>query len=774
MKKIYLLIVCLITLNDLAAQDWLGLHSSNYAGVQGISFQPASIVDSRYKFQMNIIGVSSYFSNNYYAIPAADFKKFDFESDRFIRNTNGSDKGGYLSTDSYAPLSFMLTLSPKHAMAITLRMRAVSNFDGFSAASADLLDKISEEDEFVIDPNDSFDLSNMYVQTHAWGELGLTYGRVVFDKGTKFLKVGGTVKLLTGFASGYTYISDLRFSGLTDDRVEVANIDVETGFSDNISIEDEEFDYKPFQNLGLGLDLGVVYEYRPNIEKYRYEMDGKDSLIRRDKNKYKLKVGFSILDIGGIKYNRNNESGRITGNLDDLDINELEGDIDEIFEEYFDFKRGGSYKMGLPTRLLGELDYHVAGGFYLNLTSQLALRGGASDKEKSRYISTLALTPRIEGKTFGLALPVSYDKFANLNSGISLRIGNIVLGSRDVLSNFAFGKDPKSFDFHVAARFGLPYHKKRDKDKDGVSNRKDVCRKVPGVWEFKGCPDRDADGVQDSEDACADVPGLIELQGCPDADADGIIDKDDLCPEVAGLAGFKGCPDTDGDGIQDSEDSCPDVAGTLEHQGCPDKDGDTVIDSEDLCPDLPGSVAKNGCPDSDGDGIFDNEDKCPELSGPTENLGCPYTDSDGDGVIDLNDECVLIPGVVENKGCPEIKEEEQEILNTAFTNLEFESGKAKIALSSYTSMVELANLLKLKPDWKLHIVGHTDNVGNRTTNVRLSKERAQAVADFLIAQGLGEERFIVEGLGPDHPVADNATKEGRKANRRVELEVIFK
>lgn len=773
MKKLYLLIMCVGLFTDLLAQDWMGLHSSNYAGVQGISFQPASIVDSRYKFQMNLIGVSATFGNNYYAVPSSDFKKLDFEFDRFIRNDKDTDRGGYLATDVYAPFSFMLTMSPKHAMAITLRQRNVFNFDGIGSQTADFIDEISEEEEFVIDPSQTFDISNMYVQGHSWAEIGLTYGRVIFDQDTKFLKAGGTLKILDGIASGYAFMSDVRFSGLTDDRVNVDNIDVETGFSDNLSY-DEDFDYKPFQNLGLGLDLGAVYEYRPNIEQYKYEMDGEDSLVRRDKNKYKFRVGFSILDLGGIKYKKSDDSGNLNGSVQDLDINQLEGDVDEIFEDLFNFQRGGSYKMALPTRLLGEFDLNVAGGFFLNFTSQLALRGGNADKEKSRYVSTISLTPRLEGKTFGLALPVSYNKFSNVNSGVSLRIANLVIGSSDVISNFALGKDAKSLDVHVALRFGLPYHKKKDKDNDGVSNKKDLCRKVPGVWEFKGCPDRDSDGVQDSEDACPDEAGLVLLQGCPDQDGDGIKDSEDTCPEVAGLIDFKGCPDVDGDGIQDSEDACPDVAGTIEHNGCPDKDGDGVIDSEDLCPDLAGTAAKQGCPDSDGDGIYDNEDKCPELSGPAENLGCPYTDTDGDGIIDRDDECVLIPGVPENNGCPEIKEEEQEILNTAFTNLEFESGKAKIAMSSYTSLVELANLLKLKPDWKLHIVGHTDNVGQRATNLKLSKERAQAVADFLTAQGVEGERFIVEGLGPDHPVADNSTKEGKKQNRRVELEVIFK
>lgn len=772
MKKFYPLIALVCSIHFAQAQDWLGLHSSNYAGVQGVSFQPASIVDSRYKFQISLIAVSATVANTYYSVPNADVKRFDIDSKRFIKSTKGGDKGGYLTSDSYVPFSFMLTLSPKHALALTIRERNFINFDGLDTHTANLLDKISDAGEFVIDPQDSFDGKKIYAQAHAWSEYGLTYGRVIFDHGTTFLKGGGTVKLLDGIASGYAFVNDINFKGLANDRVDVGNINIESGFSKNLTF-DNNFDYKPFQNLGMGLDLGVVYEFRPDIEDYKYSMDGEDNLTRRDKNKYKYRIGFSILDIGAVTYDKSMKSGNISGNASDVDVNNLEGDADQIIDDLFTYQRGGSYKMSLPTRLVGDFDYHVSGGFFLNFTSQVALRGGSSNKEKTKYATTLSLTPRLENKTFGVALPISYDRFARLNSGVSLRLGNFIVGSRDAINNFVLGKDAKSFDVQFAVRFGMPFSKKRDKDNDGVSNKKDNCKSVPGVWAFKGCPDTDGDGVQDSEDECITTAGSANLKGCPDTDGDGIKDMEDACPTLAGLPQFKGCPDTDGDGIQDSEDKCPEVAGTIAFQGCPDTDGDGVVDSEDLCPTLPGSLAKKGCPDSDNDGLYDNEDKCPDAPGPLENNGCPYADTDGDGVIDSEDACVLIIGVPENNGCPEIKQEEQEILNTAFNNLEFESGKDKIALSSYTSLVELANLLKLKPDWKLQIIGFTDSVGKRESNITLSKNRAMAVAKFLTAQGVDKDRFSVDGKGPDNPVADNATAAGRKQNRRVELKVIF-
>ena len=139
MKKLYFLITLIGLAGAAEAQDWLGFHSSNYAGVQGISFQPASIADSRYKFQMNIIGVSTSFENNYYSIPNSDFKKFEIDGDRLIESDKDSKKGGFLSADVYAPVSFMLTLSPKHAMALTLRGRSVFNFDGLSSPNSRFL-----------------------------------------------------------------------------------------------------------------------------------------------------------------------------------------------------------------------------------------------------------------------------------------------------------------------------------------------------------------------------------------------------------------------------------------------------------------------------------------------------------------------------------------------------------------------------------------------------------------------------------------------------------
>ena len=83
--------------------------------------------------------------------------------------------------------------------------------------------------------------------------------------------------------------------------------------------------------------------------------------------------------------------------------------------------------------------------------------------------------------------------------------------------------------------------------------------------------DHDGDGIVDSLDECPDIPGLTEYKGCPDQDGDGIPDKADKCPTVPGFVRYGGCPipDSDLDGINDEEDSCVHVAGIKENHGCP-------------------------------------------------------------------------------------------------------------------------------------------------------------------------------------------------------------
>ena len=91
------------------------------------------------------------------------------------------------------------------------------------------------------------------------------------------------------------------------------------------------------------------------------------------------------------------------------------------------------------------------------------------------------------------------------------------------------------------------------------------------------------------------------------------------------------------------------------------------------------------------------------------------------------------------------------------------------ATNSRDALTKCATSLKNSPETDITIYGHTDNTGTRAVNERISKERADAVANFLVGNGIARNRITTEGLAFDQPVADNSTAEGRAKNRRVEV-----
>ncbi|MBI4905963.1 MAG: OmpA family protein [Acidobacteria bacterium] len=102
--------------------------------------------------------------------------------------------------------------------------------------------------------------------------------------------------------------------------------------------------------------------------------------------------------------------------------------------------------------------------------------------------------------------------------------------------------------------------------------------------------------------------------------------------------------------------------------------------------------------------------------------------------------------------------------------IEFDTGSAEIKPESKSTIKEIAKLLMNKPNLALEIVGHTDTVGSAADNLRLSADRAKAiVTDLAGSFGISLNRLKSSGMGQSQPVAPNATPEGRKKNRRVEL-----
>ncbi|MFV0565554.1 MAG: DUF5723 family protein [Flavobacteriaceae bacterium] len=722
MKKLIIPLFMFLCVTTMKAQSYLGYLTDNYSGVNSVIANPANITDSRFKADINLVGISAFGNNDYYGVNVFDAIKDDYDFDLDAKKSPSDNNNANINIDVLGP-AFMFNLTKNSSLAVFTRGRSMVNINKINGNTIDGLDN-DETDDFNVDEGD------FKAFGQAWGELGVTYAQILLNKGQHFLKGGLTVKYLQGGGSAYAYGKNVTIDYDADgtdlgggDLVGRLATTGELTYGRFTEFDGDDYDYDLPDAMGIGADLGFVYEWRPDHDQYSSANASGQTVSQKNKNKYKLKLGVSLTDFGSIKYKEGIEEtfDVNNNNVSEEDINNADNIAEILHDNYTLTNTNNGYTTKLPTALHLNADWSFTNKLFLNLNTDLSLV--AKDKENASRISNMvSLTPRFESKWFSFYIPLSYIETSGFAAGAGLRAGPLYLGSGSLLSALV-GDENKDADVYAGIK--IPIYQGRTKDKDN-------------------------DGVADSIDGCPKLAGPAENNGCPwgDSDNDGILDNEDNCPEAYGVAENNGCPwgDKDNDGVLDNEDKCPDQAGTTENNGCP------LIDT-------------------DGDGIVDNEDACPEVPGIAENKGCPK-DTDGDGVADINDNCPETKGTLANQGCPEITKEVQQALNSYAKTILFDTGKSTISAKSNVVLSDIVGVLKEYPNARFAIEGHTDSVGSDALNLRLSEQRANAVKDYLVGNGIDAGRLTAQGFGETRPLADNTTREGRERNRRVEINLI--
>lgn len=163
-------------------------------------------------------------------------------------------------------------------------------------------------------------------------------------------------------------------------------------------------------------------------------------------------------------------------------------------------------------------------------------------------------------------------------------------------------------------------------------------------------------------------------------------------------------------------------------------------------------------PDSDNDGTPDSEDRCPYVPGPKDNFGCPL---DPPPAVDPPKLPVTPPPPV-----PEVKLELKQ-------RVQFLWDSSKLESTQLEGLDKVVTSLLANADYQVRVEGHASSEGQVEHNNVLSKKRAESVVNYLVKHGVSRDRLTAVGFGSSVPVADNATKAGREANRRVEFVVNF-
>lgn len=278
---------------------------------------------------------------------------------------------------------------------------------------------------------------------------------------------------------------------------------------------------------------------------------------------------------------------------------------------------------------------------------------------------------------------------------------------------------------------------KADTDGDGISDQVEVVV-------YKTSPilaDTDGDGISDHDE-------VMDYKTSPfksDTDGDGINDFQEITVYITDP--FKA--DTDGDSLNDYDEITVYKTNPLKN----DTDIDRIYDGIEVYTYKTNPLSE----DSDRDGLGDYQEifeySTNPLSRDTDSSGVDdKTEIErGTDPVDIEDDVIEVDKVIVLEG------------------IEFEFKKADITPESERRLQKTLKLLYAFPDYTFSLEGHTDDIGSKQFNKKLSFDRANAVKKWLVDRGINPKRLTVKGFGFDRPIATNDTEEGRQRNRRVEF-----
>ncbi|KAA9333273.1 hypothetical protein F0P96_09865 [Hymenobacter busanensis] len=435
------------------AQQLFSAAHGNYTGLSGASWNPASIADNRFTIDIRLAGLDGHATNTGYRYTGPwtplNNAEVDLDDKYLERQTNKKAKLFDAGLNLRGP-GLMLRLNDKHSVAFGTRVRTA--IQGNNLSEVFLQNAIDGFQTKGLSKGNSLNL-NM----NAFAEWDASYGRVVYNEGSHFLKAGVTVKRLMGMGSAYLQAPVLDYEvvpaspAIGDSTLRIQRLEASFGYSNANAFDD--LDVNTVRSWltggnapgsGWGADLGVVYEFRPDPDKYRYSDKKGRSKIDHSRNKYKYRLSVALVDMGSINYK---EQAVAFNDIKTSKLNVSEADVKGIDLDNFDVKtsrilrttryqKQTSFRSKLPTALNIDADYHLWTKLYVNAALSQSLRG--RNAIGMRTFSYAALTPRFETRWLELSTPLSLiNNYQTVALGASVRIGPLTVGSNDLGALFA-------------------------------------------------------------------------------------------------------------------------------------------------------------------------------------------------------------------------------------------------------------------------------------------------------------------------------------------------
>ena len=431
MKKTLLILSLIVGFSASAQDQFSGISTSNRVGILNGAINPAEFANLSKKFEINFYGLSFDVSNN----------KIGFND--LTSNTNLEDLI-FTGTESANLRIDGQILGPSFAMkwrkwGFGITTKANIKFDVVNVDTS--LGNAIFNNNLTLNNTLLNQTGNQRLSGTCYGEVGLSVARKIYENDKHKFDAGITLKFL--FPGSYSNFGFSNLSGsitkdasgtfLTTDQPANLNIAYSGNLADSFSNFDD-YTKSVFGSLnGVATDIGFNYQWK----------DGKD--------KYKIKAGLAIRNIGSMtfkddnNYNTNYTLDIPTSNPLDLslfeNINNLSEVEDVLFDNYLDINNQNKtdFRVNLPTLLTMYADFKIVSKvFVTGYLQQKMNNDDGNDQITARNI--FSVTPRVNLGFFEAFLPLSTDDISGTNVGFGFRLAGFYLGSNSIFTSLADGK----------------------------------------------------------------------------------------------------------------------------------------------------------------------------------------------------------------------------------------------------------------------------------------------------------------------------------------------
>jgi len=451
-KALLLFLLCVLSDFKIKAQENQGIINDNFNPVQGQFINPSRIVDSKPWLDINLIGINSFINNNYYFYPDTRLLNFSSFNNEPLTDNSKSQVKAYIDTEVLGPAASLVI--GKQSVSIYSNLRTIDNVISLPS----VVGKMATSDGINSSDTGFYQVNKARIKSLAWGEIGITYGRIIKQKDFEMITGAISVKRLFGFQSASVNVSDGLLHVVTPD----SSVLLSTGSTYSYAVPDIG------AGKGWGMSLGFTYKKMKEKSDNYIPHSVSSGCETPD---YKYKLGVSLIDIGYVNFTR--ESYR--GELDEVSSFDTINTTDDVLELARQLQTADRFNALLPMALSIQFDYNINDKFYVNGT--IVQRIPTSNSFGVERANLLAISARYETKYIGIGLPVTLFDYRKPSVGLAFRLANLTIGTDNIIPYF-FKGDIKSADIYVSLKitfYKSPQCKNKKNKKKGGKKSTNAC-----------------------------------------------------------------------------------------------------------------------------------------------------------------------------------------------------------------------------------------------------------------------------------------------------------